>query len=214
MRTIALASAKGGSGKTTLAIALGIAAMEDGERPYMIDLDPQGSLRNWHGRRRQDDPPVDRIDAARLGAAIAGLPGHGFTLAIIDTVGIETAATTEAMRAADLTLVPCRPSTLDLEAARPTLTALMRIGASYALVLNACPPGRSARLEDASRALSILGVLASPPIVQRADHMDAVGSGLGPTELDPAGKAAAEARELWRWIKRRTSHGEAEKAVA
>jgi chromosome partitioning protein len=213
MRTIALASAKGGCGKTTLAVALGVAAMADGERPYLIDFDPQGSLRHWRARRQADDPPVDRIDAARLEAAIAGLPGHGFTLVIIDTVGIETAATAAAMRTADLTLVPCRPSTLDLEAAKPTLTALMRIGAPYALVLNSCSPGRSARLDDASRALAMLGVLASPPIVQRADHVDAVGSGLGPTEINPDGKAASEARELWQWVKRRMAHGET-KAVA
>jgi chromosome partitioning protein len=81
------------------------------------------------------------------------------------------------MRVSDVTLVPCRPSTLDIEAARPTLAALMRLGRSYALILNAYPPGRSARMADAGRALPLLGVLADPPIVQRTDHVDALGLG-------------------------------------
>jgi chromosome partitioning protein len=87
----------------------------------------------------------------------------------------------------------------------------MRIGRPYAFVLNACPHGRSARLEDAGRALGLLGVLASPPIVQRTDHVDAIGFGVGVSELNPEGKAAEEIRALWQWIKRRigNTHGEA-----
>lgn len=209
MQVISFASSKGGPGKTTLAASLGVAAMEAGVRPYLIDVDPQGSLRSWGERRQAENLPVDRVAPERLAAAVDGLARNGYTLAIIDTAGVDTAATTEAMRVADVTLVPCRPSTLDIEAARPTLAALMRLGRSYALILNACPPGRSARLADAGRALSLLGVLADPPIVQRTDHVDALGLGLGVTELDPEGKAAAEMRALWQWINRRNSHGEA-----
>jgi chromosome partitioning protein len=209
MQVISFASSKGGPGKTTLAASLGVAAMEAGERPYLIDVDPQGSLRSWGERRQAENLPVDRVAPERLAAAVDGLARNGYTLAIIDTAGVDTAATTEAMRAADMTLVPCRPSTLDIEAARPTLAALMRLDRSYALILNSCPPGRSSRLADAGRALALLGVLADPPIVQRADHVDAPGLGLGVTELDPEGKAAAEMRALWQWINRRNSHGEA-----
>jgi chromosome partitioning protein len=209
MHVISFASSKGGPGKTTLAASLGVAAIEAGQRPYLIDVDPQGSLLAWGTRRKANNVPVDQIAPARLAAAVAGLAHNGFTLAIIDTAGIDTVATTEAMRVSDLTLVPCRPSTLDIEAARPTLAALLRLGRPYALVLNACPPGRSARLADAGRALSLLGVLADPPIVYRADHVDALGLGLGVTELDSEGKAAAEMRALWGWINRRNIYGEA-----
>jgi chromosome partitioning protein len=43
-------------------------------------------------------------------------------------------------------------------------------------------------------------VLALPYIVQRNDHQDALGVGLGVTEYDPRGKAAEEVRGLWRWV--------------
>ena len=40
--------------------------------------------------------------------------------------------------------------------------------------------------------------------MQRAYHVDAIGLGLGVTELDRNGKAAAEIQTLWRWINRNT----------
>jgi len=211
MKTIAFVNSKGGTGKSTLAAAVGVAAEASGEKVFMIDLDPQGSLSAWGERRKADTPAVDRIAPDRLPAAIAGLAAGGYTLAIIDTPGLDTPATAAAMRAADLSLIPARASTLDLEATRPTLAALARLNRAYAFVLNSCPAGRSGRIADASRALSLLGVLA-PVMVQRMEHVDAVGLGLGVTEL--GGKAADETNALWIWIKQRISINEQTQAVA
>jgi chromosome partitioning protein len=58
MRTIALVTAKGGSGKSTLTAGIGVAAHEAGEKVYLIDLDPQQSLLRWAGRRQADTPGV------------------------------------------------------------------------------------------------------------------------------------------------------------
>src|SRR4051794_23697172 len=127
MRTITFASAKGGTGKTSLSASLGVAALAAGEKPYLIDMDPQGSLSAWGRRRGGDALPVDRIDAARLPSAIAGLPAAGYPLAIIDTAGVDNVAASAAMKIADLVMIPARPSTLDLEASRPTLAALARL---------------------------------------------------------------------------------------
>lgn len=203
MKILAFVTAKGGTGKSTLAASVGVAAAEAGERVFLIDLDPQGSLASWGTRRQTDTPPVDKITPDRLDAALTGLASAEYTLAVIDTAGVDSAATAAAMRAADLSLIPARPSALDLEAARPTMAALARLDRPYAFILNSCQAGRSARLEDAGRALSMLGVLASPPIVQRADHVDAIGLGLGVTEHNPEGKAADEVRALWAWVRRR-----------
>ena len=211
LKTIAFVNSKGGTGKSTLAAAVGVAAEASGEKVFMIDLDPQGSLSAWGERRKADTPAVDRIAPDRLPAAIAGLAAGGYTLAIIDTPGLDTPATAAAMRAADLSLIPARASTLDLEATRPTLAALARLNRAYAFVLNSCPAGRSGRIADASRALSLLGVLA-PVMVQRMEHVDAVGLGLGVTEI--GGKAADETNALWIWIKQRISINEQTQAVA
>ncbi len=204
MKILTFVTAKGGAGKSTLAASIGVAAAESGEKVFLIDLDPQGSLASWGNRRQADEPAVDRIGPDKLPAALAGLANAGYTLAIIDTAGVDTPGSLPAMRLADLALIPARPSALDIEAARPTMAALERLRRSYAFVMNACPPGKSARLEDAGRALSLLGILAAPPIVHRAGHMDAMALGLGITEHDPNGKGADEIRALWHWVKRRT----------
>ena len=44
MRTIAIASQKGGTGKTTTAAAVSRWAAEHGRKTLCVDLDPQGSL--------------------------------------------------------------------------------------------------------------------------------------------------------------------------
>jgi chromosome partitioning protein len=212
MKIIAFLTQKGGTGKTTLAASVGVAAQEAGERVFLIDLDPQGSLASWGDRRDAEAPAVDKISPDKLSAALVGLEKAGYTLAIIDTQGVDTAATAAAMRSADLSLIPARPSALDIEAARPTMGSLSRLNRAFAFVLNQIPAGRSSRIQDASRALALLGVLAPANIVQRNDHQDAIAYGLGVTEHDPHGKAAEEIRQLWQWIKRKMEgklHGEA-----
>ena len=203
MKVIAFMTQKGGTGKTTLAASVAVAAQQAGERVYLIDLDPQASLYSWGERRTADDPQVDKISPDKLTAALIGLDKAGYTLAVIDTQGVDTAATSAAMRAADLSLIPARPSALDIEASRPTMAALSRLGRPFAFVLNQCPAGRNARPQDASKALALLGVLATPFIAQRADHQDALALGVGVTEHDPHGKAADEICQLWQWIKKK-----------
>jgi chromosome partitioning protein len=131
---------------------------------------------------------------------MAQLDQSGFTLVVIDTAGRETAGSAAAMRAAQLSLIPVRASMLDIRAARLTIAALARLDRPFAFVLNGCPPGRSARVSDAGRALTMMGE-AAPSIVYRLDHVDAMGSGRGVTELP--GKAGEEIRVLWSWLKAR-----------
>ena len=52
--------------------------------------------------------------------------------------------------------------------------------------------------------MSMLGDLADPVVTQRNDYQDAVAAGQGVTEYAPQGKAAEEARQLWRWVDRKT----------
>ena len=200
MHTIVLASQKGGTGKSTLAVGLAIAAMDDGHRVGVIDADPQRTISNW-GRRRTNPQP--RIERAGIGMAIErsilDLRRDGFTVAIIDTAATDNVLSTSAISAADLCLIPARPSPVDIEAALPTLSIVRRLDKRFAFILNQTP-ARSNRTSEAATALNAAGMLALPYIVQRNDHQDALGVGLGVTEYDDHGKAAEEVRDLWRWV--------------
>lgn len=208
MKTITLVTQKGGAGKTTLSASLAVAAAQAGERVIALDLDPQGSLAAWGEAREGDSPAVDRLGEDRipqLPEILAALKGEGFTVAIIDTAGRESTVGNLAMRAADLCLIPARPSSIDLKATLPTVESLMRLGGRerFAFVLNQCPPGRNARPQEAAKGLAMFGVLAEPAITQLVDHQDAMAAAQGVTEYAPEGKAAEEMRALWRWINRK-----------
>ena len=68
MRTIVLANSKAGTGKSTLAASLAVAAAAAGDKVIALDLDPQGSLANWGETRgawcAANDLVVDHVDGA------------------------------------------------------------------------------------------------------------------------------------------------------
>ncbi|WP_176454380.1 AAA family ATPase [Sinorhizobium fredii] len=200
MKTLVLVTQKGGSGKSSLAASLAVAAEEAGERVFMLDLDRQGTLANWINRRTAETPGFDRVNTeGELNTALATLADQKFTLTIIDTPGTDNPLVTAAIRAADLCLVPTRPTPADLEATQPTLEAIQSTRRRFAFVLNQTPV-RSSRLNEAAAGLRMFGVLAEPTISQRNDHQDAIGAGQGVTEYNPHGKAADELRSLWGWL--------------
>ena len=204
MRTIAFVTQKGGSGKSTIASSLAVAAHEMKEKVCVIDMDPQGSLANWGKTRGTGDIEVIASGAARLPALLASLERKGFTLAILDTPGAEGAASSAAMQVADLNIIPSRPSIFDLWASARTRTALKEIGGDFVFLLNQCPPAQqTARVQDGVETLEEMGGLISPLILTRVDYQESARHGCGVTELNPYGTAAEEMRGLWQSVKRR-----------
>jgi chromosome partitioning protein len=127
MRTIALTTRKGGSGKSTLAIGLAVAAMQDGERVFLLETDRQGTVSKWGERRGTGEPGIEPItDESGLNRSLEQLDIKGYTIAIIDTPAADGAATMAAVRVADLCLIPARPSPVDIEATHPTLAIIRR----------------------------------------------------------------------------------------
>ena len=200
MHTVVLATQKGGSGKSTLAIGLAVAAMADGHKVAIIEADRQGTASSWGRRRTSAEPRIERIAiSVDLQRTLLAVERSGRTLAIIDTPATNNDLSVTAIAAADLCLIPVRPSPADIEAVLPTLDAVRNFSKRFAFVLNQTPP-RGYRLGEAAIALNTAGVLALPYIVQRNDHQDALGAGFGVTELAPDGRAAQEIRDLWRWV--------------
>jgi chromosome partitioning protein len=200
VRAIVLATQKGGSGKSTLAIGLAVAAMDDAQRVGVIEADAQGTISNWGQRRSNPNPRVERAGSSiEIEHTLHRFRLAGLTVAVIDTAATDNALTGSCISVADLCLIPARTSPADIEAALPTLNFVRGRNKRFAFVLNQTP-ARSNRASEAATALHAAGMLALPYIVQRNDHQDSLGLGLGVTEYDPRGKAAEEVRGLWRWV--------------
>jgi chromosome partitioning protein len=209
MQTIVLATQKGGSGKSTLAIGLALAAIEAGHTVHLIETDPQGTLSNWQNRRTNAAPMVEPVyNPLELEPRLQALQRSGVTVAIVDTAGGVSAATTAAIRYSDFCLIPVRPSMVDIEATVPTLELARIWRRPFAFVLNQTPI-RGHRISNAATALGdeaaldIPDILAQPFIVMRNDHQDALNAGLAVSELAPAGKSTEEMRDLWHWVETR-----------
>ena len=111
MHIVAIASQKGGSGKTTLAGHLAVAADKAGAGPVaLVDTDPQGSLAEWWNARKSDTPLFARTVSARLAADVERMRNFGIELLIIDTPPAIEATIVEVVRLADLVIIPARPS--------------------------------------------------------------------------------------------------------
>jgi chromosome partitioning protein len=206
MHTIVLATQKGGSGKSTLAIGLALAAIQAGHTVRLIETDSQGTLSNWQGRRPYAEPLVEPVySAGDIEAKLLSLDSSGVTLTIIDTAGGVSAATTAAIRYADLCLIPSRPSVADVEASASTLSIVRAWNKPFAFVLNQTPI-RGQRVSNAAIVLGeelahdLSSVVALPYVVMRNDHQDALGMGLSVVEYAPTSKSADEIRGLWQWV--------------
>jgi chromosome partitioning protein len=213
MHTIALATQKGGTGKSTLATSLAVAARQAGHTVRLIETDPLGTLSNWQKRRGYAEPFVETVYNARdIEARLQALEHRGVTVAIVDTPSGVSAASTAAIRHCDLCMIPARPSIADIEASALTLGVARAWKKPFAFILNQTPI-RGQRIDNAATTLDeegtldMIDVVARPFVVMRNDHQDALAAGLAVGEFDPKGKSAGEVRALWRWIEQRLNAG-------
>lgn len=202
MRVITFVTQKGGAGKTTLALNCAVAAGQKKKSVLILDLDPQGSAEAWYQDRDAEEPRLVKITSWELPDALAKAHAAGFDYVLIDTPGRDEPSTTAAIRAADFCLVPCRPTPVDLKATPPTVATITRLAKPAGFVLTQTPP-RGERVREAEVGLGMLGLVCPVRVVARTAYQDAHGAGLGVTEFDPDGKAAAEIAQLWTWIVRK-----------
>jgi len=200
MKTLSILSQKGGTGKTTLALHLAVAAERAGKTCAVIDLDPQASAAGWKDLRQGETPTVVSAQAARLPQVLATAEEHGADVIVIDTAPHAEGAALAAARAADLILIPCRPAVLDLKAIGTTIDLVRLAGNPAAVVLNAVPP-RGTLVREAGEVVESYGVTLCPVCVgQRAAFVHALTDGATAEEYEPRGKAAEEVAQLYRWI--------------
>jgi chromosome partitioning protein len=200
MRVLALASQKGGSGKTTLSGHLAVQAQLAGSGPVvLIDIDPQGSLADWWNERTDEHPAFAQTTVARLAADLEVLRQQGFKLAVIDTPPAITMAIQSVIHVAELIVIPTRPSPHDLRAVGATVDLCERAGKPLIFVVNAATP--KARItSEAAVALSQHGTVAPVTIHQRTDFAASMIDGRTVMEVDPNGRSAQEVAALWVYL--------------
>jgi chromosome partitioning protein len=204
---VTVAQQKGGAGKTTLVIQLATALRALGRKVAVVDIDPQGSLTGWmrvreHRQREVPELRFAMIGGWRLGVELDRLKREAELIVVDTPPHAETDAKT-AIRGADLVLVPCQPSTLDIWASKATVDHAAKERRKVALVLNRVPP-RARSVEEARQAIVELGAEAmTAELGNRQAFVTSVAQGLGVLESEPRSAAAEEVRALAEDVVRR-----------
>lgn len=204
MQVISLASRKGGSGKTTLSGHIAVQASQSGfGKVAIMDLDPQGSLKDWWQSRRDEDIMFIDTTSDTIARNIKRARAQGASLLVIDTAPSLDEDVQAAIQRSDLVLVPTRPSPHDLRSVGATVELVEKMGKPMVFVVNGATP-RAKINEEAIAALSIHGPLAPLVVHQRVDFASSMIDGRTVMELQiKASRSSDEVSELWEFIKTR-----------
>lgn len=202
----ACVSQKGGSGKTTVALHLAVAAQQAGCETVIVDLDPQGTAEAWSGWRNEQPPVVISAKAGNLSKVLDRARDAGAMLAIIDTPPLAQADASAAARASELVLIPCRPKAFDLHAVRVTASLIEMTRKPAFVVFNGGHPSASVGYSEPEEVVKALNLAVAPVrLADRAPYHQATMTGQAAQEIEPDGRAAAEVEALWLWFCKQAS---------
>lgn len=200
MWVLTFTSQKGGSGKTTLAGHVAVAAERADHGPVaVLDADPQGSLADWWNERRAETPVFAHTYVSRLAADVEAMRAHGIRLLVIDTPPAITETIERVVGISDLVAVPTRPSPHDLRAAGATIEIVERLGKPLVFVVNGATP-RARITAEAAVVLSQHGTVAPVTVHQRTDFAASMIDGRTVMEIDGGSRSSDEIGRLWGYL--------------
>lgn len=193
---IVVANSKGGVGKSTLAVHLTGWLHERGHTVTLADCDTQRSSSEWVGEAA---PGVRAVRLASPDDILNGLPGLNAEAeyVVADGPGSNTETSRALLLRADLALVPCKASMLEVRALAQATDVLrqaqdIRGGIPEAKIVLSMV-GKNYRLTaDMKEAASALNLpLAKTALTLRQIYADAPGQGAFVWQLGARGKDAA-----------------------
>lgn len=209
MKTVLVASSKGGAGKTTIATHLAAQSAIDGLRTALVDADPQASSTRWAQKRAGLDSAVLAIDGTRRRAWRKQVPDDTQRVIVDGAAGAMAEELDPFLEAVDAVIVPVVPSTFDIEATVPFLDSLarhprvrkgtLRVG----LVGNKLKPWTNV----SQQALDLLKQWPYPLVAQLRDSQGyVVTTALGKSLFDYHSAQVREHQSDWqpllRWLKK------------
>jgi chromosome partitioning protein len=208
VRTILVASRKGGSGKSTVAIHFAALAEQPGAPALIVDCDEQASAKFWYTQREAETPLLAAVAPTGAQAVLDAARADGIATTIIDSPPHDAAGIVHLMRLVDLVVIVTRPGPLDLAAVASTIDIARSVKVPYVVLINAAPAARAGDVEpsivaEARQVLDGLGAPVLPRYVaQRVDLSHSLISGNAVHEYAPEGRATAEIGDAWRLIQK------------
>jgi len=202
MITVALISMKGGSGKTTIALNLAVAASFQKKTAAIIDLDPQGSVLCWWRHRKAcmgvHEPKVESTYAVGLQEVFENVSGSDYVF--IDTASHNMSEAISAAKVADVVLIPFMPSAPDLAEIHSSFEVAKAAKKKAAAIMNMAPT-RGTLGQEVLEWMELRNYAVSPVVLaQRNTFLRSIFEGMSVQEYEPNGKASEEIRNLFMWM--------------
>ena len=209
MKTILVASSKGGAGKSTIATNLAASFALDGKRTVLVDADPQGSSTRWAERRAELESAVLPVDGTGRRAWRDAVPDDADRVVIDAAAGAMAADLESFLDKADAVVVPVLPSAMDIEATVGFLNTLAKVPRVHkrklpvGLVVNRSKPWTNA----SQQAVEMLSTWPYPVVAQLRDTQAyVVLAGLGRSLFDYRSAQVRDHQSDWdpllKWIKK------------
>ena len=201
MRTLAVIALKGGSGKTTVATHLALAAHLRAIDTLVVDIDPQHSARDILGAREEPGPACVTSTGRNVVAAQFGALAERRDLLVVDTPAGAVEEVGEAIVVADHVVLVVRPTLIDLSGLARSLSLVRRLGRPHTVVINQAPVAReSVEAPLVKRAMKGLDYMQAPvaPVILRSRSIYQTALERGRSAEEMADRAAAkEIAALW-----------------
>ena len=191
MKYIAIASKKGGVGKTVTAIHLAHWLSLRGENVLLVDADSNRTSTGWQARAQSNDISPN-FAICTLNSMPRFLDGRTFV--ILDTGGdMETAELKELTEATQLVIIPTKPDIDSATAAIATADTITELGGQYRLLLTDCRTEAKAKVKQIVQELTEDGYQLLPRVIRR-------GAGVERASLDGStlDKQKGTYRNPWR----------------
>lgn len=200
---IAIASLKGGVGKSTIAINFAVCLHRAGHRTLIIDLDSQGTCQSWSAvasDNEYDGPPVVGMNGKSLRKDIDSV-SKGFDVVVIDTPPRLSVEQRAAMLAADIVVMPVTPGPADVWSLRETISLLeeakeYRPELKAVTVLNRADPRTTISEVTLQTINDAEPPVLNTPLGNRVAFGEAIASGQGVIDYAPDSKASIEIQDF------------------
>jgi chromosome partitioning protein len=203
MKTLAVVSHKGGTGKSTLSIHLAVQAQSEGRDTLLVDMDKKSSSgAEWASIRTDKQPLVVTAEVSDITELQQQATDEGFELLIMDCPPYLNDDTDRITKLADFTILPTSPRFADI----CTLPkGIDKIHQPYSVVLNSCTPDPvnkiSFKTAQVYQMLNDSGIPVSPVHITRLEAFtEALNYGQGVTEYQSNGKASKQIKVLLDWL--------------
>lgn len=203
MKIISVVQRKGGAGKTTVAINVAGDFIRRGHTVSVVDADPQASAHTWSLPHRLGFSVRPALPAGwRSVAWIKGIYKSETDFVIIDTPPELGDTFKLCVELSDLLLVPCGPSSLDINATVQTMTRIREISRQAsiepppALVVPTRVDGGSLEGQQLEPELSSLGFAVGGALSFDASYVRAFAAGQTVSNFAPSSESDHEIRRL------------------